>query len=270
MDNTKEQLMSDIALMIKGHNQIQTCNQTINKENKKIHNMILNHIKRKNMLFLLLPGLAVMILSILLFHSVSLFCIGIFIMIAWFTQNKKVKKPSKNFINSNRYSNAQQEIHAQPEAQNALQHIRDNKNIITEVNQTLNTSGVYSRIPSAYSHITALSSMFNYLYNHRADSLKEAINLFETESHQARMEGQQQQILSKVTQTSIDARAAKYASNLAATNSAASAHWANQASEYSKEARDYAASASYQSSEANRKAGYAAADAHKARKHNER
>ena len=57
--------------------------------------------------------------------------------------------------------------------------------------------------------------MFSYLYNQRADTLKEAINLYETESHQARMEGQQQQILSTVTQTSVDAKAAKYASELA-------------------------------------------------------
>ena len=60
--------------------------------------------------------------------------------------------------------------------------------------------------------------MFSYLYNQRADTLKEAINLYETESHQARMEGQQQQILSTVTQTSVDAKAAKYASELAASN----------------------------------------------------
>ena len=43
------------------------------------------------------------------------------------------------------------------------------------------------------------------------------------------MEGQQQQILSTVTQTSVDAKAAKYASELAASNSQASAIWAERA-----------------------------------------
>ena len=68
--------------------------------------------------------------------------------------------------------------------------------------------------------------MFSYLYNQRADTLKEAINLYETESHQARMEGQQQQILSTVTQTSVDAKSIRV--KLAASNSQASAIWAEK------------------------------------------
>lgn len=270
MNNSKEQLMSDIALMIKGKTQIQNCNNTINKENNKLRKMTLNNIKRKNMLFFLLPALAIIILSIILFHSVGLFFIGAIVFGVWIFQNKKIKNPSKHFLTSNRYENAQKEVFEQDSAKLALQNIRSNQSTLSEINQTLNASGVYNRIPNSYSNIDALSAMFNYLYNQRADTLKEAINLFETESHQARLEGQQKHILSKVTETSIDARAARCASNLAATNSAASAHWAREASHNSAEARDYAASANYHASEASRKAGYAAADAHKARKNTER
>ncbi|RIL70893.1 hypothetical protein BUY49_08610 [Staphylococcus devriesei] len=105
-----------------------------------------------------------------------------------------------------------------------------------------------------YAHLHALQSMFEYLYNHRADTLKETINLYETEAHQARLENKQQQILSTVSQASVDARAAKYASSIATTNSAISAVWAKKASDNSAAARDYAASASRDAAAANRKA----------------
>ena len=102
-----------------------------------------------------------------------------------------------------------------------------------------------------------------FIYNQRADTLKEAINLYETESHQARMEGQQQQILSTVTQTSVDAKAAKYASELAASNSQASAIWAERAAHSARAANENAA-------EASQNASAAATHAYKARKNTEK
>ncbi|BGE81276.1 hypothetical protein [Staphylococcus petrasii] len=94
MNNSKEQLMSDIALMIKGKTQIQNCNNTINKENNKLRKMTLNNIKRKNMLFFLLPALAIMFLSIILFHSVGLFFIGAIVLVFGFSRIKKLKIPA--------------------------------------------------------------------------------------------------------------------------------------------------------------------------------
>lgn len=226
MSQSKEQLMTDIALLIKAHDQKEFQNKLIRQEEREIKHLTLKQVKKKNRLMLLLPSLVIIFISMFIFHSSGLLGIGLILLVVWFFKNKNIQR---------------------------------HQNTITEIHQTVVASNAQQRIPKSYTHIHALRSMFNYLYNQRADNLKEAINLYETESHQARMEGQQKQILSTVTQTSVDAKAAKYASELAATNSQASAVWAERATHSAKSANENAADAS-------RKAEAAAADAYMARK----
>ncbi|MCI2947060.1 hypothetical protein FH144_01265 [Staphylococcus caledonicus] len=254
MDNTKEQLMSDLALLIKGKSRILAFNQLINHKQNEIQKLTLKNIKRKNMLYFLLPSLALIFLAFPIFHSGLLFFIGLILFGVWFFQNKRVKNKTQNLLHSDSYKKAQNEVCETSEGKDMVSSINGGKKEINEVNQTLNASGANNRIPEKYAHLHALQSMFEYLYNQRADTLKEAINLYETEAHQARLENKQQQILSTVSQASVDARAARYASSIAATNSAISAVWAKKASDNSAAARDYAASASRDAAAANRKA----------------
>lgn len=242
MSQSKEQLMTDIALLIKAHDQKEFQNKLIRQEEREINHLTLKQVKKKNRLMLLLPSLVIIFISMFIFHSSGLLGIGLILLVVWFFKNKNIQPENKSITKSKGYKKAKEELKDQP-----------------EIHQTVVASNAQQRIPKSYTHIHALRSMFNYLYNQRADNLKEAINLYETESHQARMEGQQKQILSTVTQTSVDAKAAKYASELAATNSQASAVWAERAAHSAKSANENAVDAS-------RKAEAAAADAYMARK----
>lgn len=215
MYQTKEQLMSDIALLIKAHDQKEFQNKLIRQEEQEIKHLTLKQVKKKNMLILLLPSLVMILISLFIYHSTSLMMIGLILLIVWFVKNKNIRHENKSITKSKGYKKAEKELKDQPDIQQHQHNIQRHQHTLTDIHHTVAASKAQQRIPKAYTHIHSLRSMFSYLYNQRADTLKEAINLYETESHQARMEGQQQQILSTVTQTSVDAKAAKYASELA-------------------------------------------------------
>lgn len=263
MHQTKEQLMSDIALLIKAHDQKEFQNKLIRQEEQKIKHLTLKQVKKKNMLMLLLPSLVMILISLFIYHSSNLMIIGFILLIVWFVKNKNIRPENKSITKSKGYKKAEEELKNQPDIQQHQHNIQRHQHTLTDIRHTVTASKVQQRIPKAYTHIHALRSMFSYLYNQRADTLKEAINLYETESHQARMEGQQQQILSTVTQTSVDAKAAKYASELATSNSQASAIWAERAAHSARAANENAA-------EASQNASAAATHAYKARKNTEK
>lgn len=263
MYQTKEQLMSDIALLIKAHDQKEFQNKLIRQKEQEIKHLILKQVKKKNMLILLLPSLVMILISLFIYHSTSLMMIGLILLIVWFVKNKNIRPENKSITKSKGYKKAEKELKYQPDIQQHQHNIQRHQHTLTDIHHTVAASKAQQRIPKAYTHIHALRSMFSYLYNQRADTLKEAINLYETESHQARMEGQQQQILSTVTQTSVDAKAAKYASELATSNSQASAIWAERAAHSARAANENAA-------EASQNASAAATHAYKARKNTEK
>ena len=211
MYQTKEQLMSDIALLIKAHDQKEFQNKLIRQEEQEIKHLTLKQVKKKNMLILLLPSLVMILISLFIYHSTSLMMIGLILLIVWFVKNKNIRPENKSITKSKGYKKAEKELKDQPDIQQHQHNIQRHQHTLTDIHHTVAASKAQQRIPKAYTHIHSLRSMFSYLYNQRADTLKEAINLYETESHQARMEGQQQQALSTVTQTSVDAKAAKYA-----------------------------------------------------------
>ena len=156
------------------------------------------------------------LISLFIYHSTSLMMIGLILLIVWFVKIK-ISDLKTNQLLNRKDIKAEKELKDQPDIQQHQHNIQRHQHTLTDIHHTVAASKAQQRIPKAYTHIHSLRSMFSYLYNQRADTLKEAINLYETESHQARMEGQQQQILSTVTQTSVDAKAAKYASELAAS-----------------------------------------------------
>lgn len=59
---------------------------------------------------------------------------------------------------------------------------------------------VLSVIPQDYATPTCIYSVYNYLVNGRADTLKEALNLFEEEQHRWRVEANQQKMYDEYQQ----------------------------------------------------------------------
>lgn len=59
---------------------------------------------------------------------------------------------------------------------------------------------VLSVVPKDYATPTCINSIYNYLVNGRADSMKEALNLFEEEQHRWRLEANQQKMYEEYQQ----------------------------------------------------------------------
>lgn len=88
MYQTKEQLMSDIALLIKAHDQKEFQNKLIRQEEQEIKHLTLKQVKKKNMLILLLPSLVMILISLFIYHSTSLMMIGLILLIV---RSSKIK-----------------------------------------------------------------------------------------------------------------------------------------------------------------------------------
>ncbi len=82
--------------------------------------------------------------------------------------------------------------------------------------ETLKSDAVLSWLPYDYRDSTSFAYLFSYMNNMRASTLKEAINLYETEKHQARLE-----LISALTaQSAADAAASASSAAGAAAASA--------------------------------------------------
>ncbi|RIM70851.1 hypothetical protein BU594_10090, partial [Staphylococcus arlettae] len=119
-----------------------------------------------------------------------------------------------------------------------LNQIKNSEQLIPKINNLILQSSEYQRIPNSYSHLNALVNLFIYLRDGRADNLKEAINLYETEQHRARMEQNQQVMISNTEQAAIDAYAARQNSEIAATQSADAVNNSRKASAYASDNND--------------------------------
>ena len=80
--------MSDIALLIKAHDQKEFQNKLIRQEEQEIKHLTLKQVKKKNMLILLLPSLVMILISLFIYHSTSLMMIGLILLIVWFVKIK--------------------------------------------------------------------------------------------------------------------------------------------------------------------------------------
>ncbi|MDE6004445.1 MAG: zinc ribbon domain-containing protein [Oscillospiraceae bacterium] len=92
----------------------------------------------------------------------------------------------------------------------------EKKGICDQELEMLKNDAVLSWLPYDYRDSTSFAYLFSYLNNMRASNLKEAINLYETEKHQARLE-----MISAITANA--ATDAANAANSAARSAAASA-----------------------------------------------
>ncbi|MCI2773878.1 hypothetical protein [Staphylococcus petrasii] len=92
---------------------------------------------------------------------------------------------------------------------------------------------MYQRIPEKYTNSYAAAKMYEYFITFRADNLKEAINLFELEEHQARLEAKQDYIIKQNDQIQMDVLAAKYASEIAGHQAKKAKSAASSSSTYS-------------------------------------
>ena len=108
--------------------------------------------------------------------------------------------------------------------------IQENDEIIAQItNEMLETYFSHPAsnfFPLDYFDEYAIDALTTYVANFRADSLKDALNLFETEAHQRRLEDQQQEmiftqkeILSQAQYTAKAATASAVFSGISAYNS---------------------------------------------------
>ncbi len=101
------------------------------------------------------------------------FLVGVGIFVLWFMQNKKKSEKLEN------------------EAKIALKEWETLNARLTEAKQQAD----YSLIPESYQNLKSLKFLYNALYNKRALTITEAINLYENHKHQKQMEYIQQQQL---------------------------------------------------------------------------
>ena len=112
--------------------------------------------------------------------------------------------------------------------------IQESRHFIQDIQNELTRLGVFDRIPKQYTTYKAAVKMFTYLNNFRADTLKEAINLFEQEEHQERMERKQEAILMTAERAAVEARAANMNSAIAASRAASAERHSKMAAENAK------------------------------------
>ena len=144
---TKEQLMSDIALLIKAHDQEKSQDRLIRQEEKEIKHLILKQVKKKTMLMLLLPSLVMILISLFIYHSTSLMMIGLILLIVWFVKNKNIRPENKSITKSKGYKKAEKELKDQPDIQQHQHNIQRHQHTLTDIHHTVAASKAQQRIP---------------------------------------------------------------------------------------------------------------------------
>ncbi|MCY1565301.1 hypothetical protein NW133_06235 [Staphylococcus pettenkoferi] len=255
----KEQLAQDFALIAEGDREISINNSLISKKNKEINEYILKKEKQKLLLFLLLPAIiCIFFLSVLLKGFAVL--IGFILLFTYIYCRWAVNNRNALYKRTGFYKNILSKIKSESEVTQRVDSIESleikNKNIYRNVAET----GALDRVPTKYQDYNAVVMMFDYLANHRADTLKECINLYETECHQMRLEQQQKQMINTAEHTLNASRAAQKAANIAAGNSAVAAAQSTRAAYHSKNADEQSAEAAGYSAQAARNSAEAARD----------
>lgn len=226
----KEQTLHDLGFLINAHQKviaeqdtIRACRNTIANEKEAIN---YKH-RRKQMIILNWVCLPLLFFT---FIGWKFFVILLIYIILF----KKFKlKP----FATKKYKNEMNELENTVVIPR-LNQIKNSEQLIPRINNLILQSSEYQRIPNSYSHLNALVNLFIYLRDGRADNLKEAINLYETEQHRARMEQNQQVMISNTEQAAIDAYAARQNSEIAAAQSADAVNNSRKASAYASDNND--------------------------------
>ncbi|AIF45549.1 hypothetical protein [Virgibacillus sp. SK37] len=236
MELTKEQLLDDFSVLALSNKEVVKNDNIINSNNKAINEHIHKSLKKQLNVFLLASVfLLIFILPYVIGTPVSFVLIVVFFFAIRYCK-KSLDNPNSFFGKSSFYSNQRSKILNKNAMQEKLKLIDTATQRNNQINQSLNEAGIFMRIPEQYTTYKASVKIFTYLFNSRADTLKEAINLFMQEEHQERMEAKQDYIINKTEQAAMDARAARIEASIAAAASQSAASYSQQASENSKRA----------------------------------
>lgn len=239
LSENKQLLLNDLATLI-------VANEATNKELRLINNLqaanqgiIEKGLKKQLSKTLLLPLIIIFAIAAFpipiinpllyfIFPSSVILLIMVVLLVAYLYSRKALKNKNSKFRKSSYFGKLIHNIMQQDiTIQNNNQRIAKSKQVISEIQQELYNQGIFERIPKQYTTPKAVIKMFTYVYNQRADTLKEAINLFEQEEHQERMEQKQDAILRASERAEVEARAARI-------NAAIAAASAEQAVDYAK------------------------------------
>ncbi|MCH4443609.1 hypothetical protein MKR46_06435 [Staphylococcus haemolyticus] len=139
--------------------------------------------------------------------------------IIYFIRIKKYSKNNPAFLNSMKYSFTRNRLIHKNHFTSSNNRINEANKVKNEVATVLNEIDIYKRISEKYCNAYAASKMYDYFLTYRADNIKEAINLFELEEHQSRLEAKQDYIIKQNDQIQIDVLASRYTAELAARES---------------------------------------------------
>lgn len=213
----KEALLDDLALIARSSEEVSENNRVINNGHRAIDEYVYKTFKRQiNYVLIGAIIFALFILPKVIFGFTLPFLVLVVSIVVCTYCKKALDKSSSLFHKSSIYKSRQSKLKESRFVQDNEKMISDAAQKNNQISQSLAESGVFSRIPEQYANYRAAAKMFTYIYNLRADTLKEAINLFELEEHQERMEAKQDHIINKTEEAAMHARAAAIEASLAA------------------------------------------------------
>lgn len=184
--NTREELLTGLNDAVSIIKQLANIQQRLNQVRGQYKNVISNKKMGKLAKVILVCAILNCVLNLLQFNIWGLIlgavgCIVIYMGLQFYykKQNEKIDSDNQKIMADNEKIKAQEQA-----VLNDLQNV-----------QIAYRERVSSWYPEKYCFVDAVEFFCNAVKNYRADNLKEAINLYETELHQRRVEDTQKQAL---------------------------------------------------------------------------
>lgn len=219
MNELQESTLKDLALCIKASQKIKEQEAIVKAENGNISYGVIKNIRNNFCLTRLLPAILFTCLFLNFNDNILYLLIAIYFYVVYYLGLKKYSVYNQETCFTNKYLNKKEKLLKKNSFSNSIARIEEATKVKNEVATVLNEIDIYKRIPEKYCNAYAAAKMYDYFLTFRVDNLKEAINLFELEEHQSRLEAKQDYIIKQNDQIHIDVLASKYASELAARES---------------------------------------------------
>ncbi|UBH15810.1 hypothetical protein [Macrococcus armenti] len=240
MNNEREQLLTDLSLLAVSLKKISELKNEYNSSVKNERNYVIRKMSRHRQSTILKFGCIGAIVS----YIIAKFMMADTLAIAWFFITPYMLFILVKFLLKKDDHYGKEKIDAEITALRKQDDIVktyyntqvNNSAQVTNINNELNKSGVYDRIPSKYATYVPVVHMLQYVNNMRADTLKEAINLYEQEMHNTNMQKQNDMIINVAQQNLVETLATKAYAKTAAGAAINAAVNSKVYTDYSKQA----------------------------------
>ncbi|QCT74182.1 hypothetical protein [Macrococcoides canis] len=261
MTNVREQLLTDLSLLATGLKKIDELESAYNNSIIKERAYVIRKMSRNRQFKILKFGLigiiSTYILSSIVDPELTTFLwffipYYIYIMIKFLLSiddRYRKQKVDNSILSFRKHDNIAQEYYK-------IQ--LNNPKQIAKIKQELNNAGVFDRIPNRYAKYIPVFHMFQYVNDMRADSIKEAINLYEQEMHNKSIQEQNRMIIDTTKQNLIETQATKSYAKTAAGAAIGAAINSKKSVEFSKKAAYNSSESARNSKEASHYANVAA------------